>query len=166
MRAVIQRVRAAGVSVGGRGIAAIGPGAVVLLGVARGDTAAEAEYLAGKISRLRIFDDAQGRMNRALAEVGGALLVVSQFTLLGECRKGNRPSYIEAAPPELAVPLYEEFVRRLRALGHEVQTGIFREHMLVRIENDGPVTLLLDSRRGTAAGTPGDDGAQPSDLPA
>ena len=146
MRAVIQRVRAAGVSVGGRGIAAIGPGAVVLLGVARGDTAAEAEYLAGKISRLRIFDDAQGRMNRALAEVGGALLVVSQFTLLGECRKGNRPSYIEAAPPELA--------------------GIFREHMLVRIENDGPVTLLLDSRRGTAAGTPGDDGAQPSDLPA
>ena len=166
MRAVIQRVRAAGVSVGGRECAAIGPGAAVLVGVARGDTAADAGYLAGKISRLRIFDDAQGRMNRALAEVGGALLVVSQFTLLGDCRKGNRPGYTEAAPPDDAGPLYEEFVRRLRALGHEVQTGTFREHMLVRIENDGPVTLLLDSRRDADTGAPGGDGPPPPDPPA
>ncbi|MBM4155812.1 MAG: D-tyrosyl-tRNA(Tyr) deacylase [Lentisphaerae bacterium] len=145
MRALVQRVRSAGVAVGDRDVASIGPGALVLLGVAVPDTPAEAEWLAGKVSRLRIFDDAEGRMNLSIAEAGGRLLVVSQFTLLGDCRKGNRPSYIGAAPPERAALLYEEFVRRLRDLGHDVQTGVFREMMQVRLINDGPVTILVET---------------------
>lgn len=145
MRAVVQRVRSAGVTIGGRETAAIGPGALVLLGVAASDTAADAEWLAGKVSRLRIFDDADGRMNCDIQASGGAFLVVSQFTLLADCRKGNRPSYIDAAPPERAALLYTEFVRLLSAAGHPVQTGVFRETMQVRLINDGPVTIVLDT---------------------
>jgi D-tyrosyl-tRNA(Tyr) deacylase len=145
MRALVQRVRSAGVVIGDREVAAIGRGALVLLGVAGTDTAADAGWLAGKVSRLRIFDDPDGRMNLSIAETGGAFLVVSQFTLLADCRKGNRPSYIDAAPPERAALLYEEFVRRLEAHGHDVQTGIFREMMQVRLINDGPVTILVDT---------------------
>ncbi len=146
MRAVIQRVRSASVETGGSAVASIGVGAVVLLGVARGDTVEDAEYLAGKTSRLRVFDDAAGRMNLAAGDVGGAFIVVSQFTLLADTRKGNRPSYLDAAPPEEAVPLYEAYVAGLRAAGHPVQTGVFRAMMRVKIENDGPVTIVLDSR--------------------
>ncbi len=145
MRALVQRVRSAGVLVQDREVAAIGRGALVLLGVSGPDTDAEADWLAGKVSRLRIFDDADGRMNLSIGEAGGAFLVVSQFTLLADCRKGNRPSYIDAAPPEQAVRLYEEFIQRLRARGHDVQTGIFREMMQVRLINDGPVTILVDT---------------------
>lgn len=145
MRAVVQRVRSAGVDVGGREIAAIGPGALVLLGVADGDTEEDADWLADKVGRLRIFDDTEGRLNLDIRAVGGAFLVVSQFTLLADCRKGNRPSYIAAAQPDRAAGLYERFVARLRGEGHAVQTGVFREHMQVRLVNDGPVTIVVDS---------------------
>lgn len=145
MRALIQRVRSAGVTIRDREVSSIGPGALVLLGVAGSDTAADAEWLAGKVSRLRIFDDKDGRMNRSIAEAGGRFLVVSQFTLLADCRKGNRPSYIGAAAPEMAALLYEEFVRCLRDLGHDVQTGVFREMMQVQLINDGPVTILVET---------------------
>lgn len=145
MRALVQRVLSASVDIGGRETAGIGRGALVLLGVASGDAATDAGWLAGKVSRLRIFDDAQGRMNLPIAEIGGSFLVVSQFTLLADCRKGNRPSYLDAAAPEKAVPLYEEFVRLLRGLGHDVQTGVFRESMQIRLINDGPVTILVDT---------------------
>jgi len=117
------------------------------LGVASDDTTLDAEQLAEKIAGLRIFEDAEGKMNLALADVGGAMLVVSQFTLFGDCRKGRRPSFVAAAPPELAEQLYEVFVRAVRHLGLEVATGRFRRHMDVTLTNDGPVTLLLDSRR-------------------
>jgi D-tyrosyl-tRNA(Tyr) deacylase len=147
MRACIQRVSDAQVSVNGEVCGQIGPGLVVLLGVAVDDSAADAKSLAEKIVALRIFDDEQGKMNRALADVGGAMLVVSQFTLLGDCRKGRRPSYVAAAGPELAESLYEEFVRAVAALGVRVATGKFRQHMLVSLTNDGPVTLLVDTRR-------------------
>jgi D-tyrosyl-tRNA(Tyr) deacylase len=146
MRAVVQRVRAGSVEIDGRTHAAIGPGAVVLLGVARGDVVEDADGLADRISLLRIFDDAQGRMNESVATHGNGFLVISQFTLLADTRKGRRPSYLDAAPPEDAVPLYERFVERLRERGHEVQTGVFRANMVVHIENEGPVTILLDSR--------------------
>ncbi len=122
-------------------------GLVVLLGVATGDTPADAQTMAEKIVTLRIFDDADGKMNLALGDVGGSLLVVSQFTLLGDCRKGRRPSYVDAASPDLAETLYLEFVAAARQLGVEVATGKFRHHMEVSLTNDGPVTLLLDSRR-------------------
>ena len=145
MRAVVQRVLSASVATGGATVSSIGPGALVLLGVARGDTAADAAWLAGKVSRLRIFDDSDGRMNCSIAERGGAFLVDSQFTLIADARKGNRPSYIDSAPPETAEPLYEEFVRLLRGLGHEVGTGVFRAMMQVSLVNDGPVTLILDT---------------------
>jgi D-tyrosyl-tRNA(Tyr) deacylase len=145
VRAVVQRVRRAAVAAGGRTVAEIGRGAVVLLGVARRDGTADAEWLAGKVAALRIYDDAEGRLNADLAREGGAFLVVSQFTLYGDCRKGNRPSYVDAAPPAEAEVLYEAFVRALRTHGHEVRTGVFREHMVVSLENDGPVTVLLDS---------------------
>jgi D-tyrosyl-tRNA(Tyr) deacylase len=145
MRALVQRVLSASVDIGGRETAGIGRGALVLLGVASGDAAADAGWLAGKVSRLRIFDDGQGRMSLPIADIGGSFLVVSQFTLLADCRKGNRPSYLEAAAPEKAVPLYEEFVRLLRGLGHDVQTGVFRESMQIRSINDGPVTILVDT---------------------
>lgn len=147
MRACVQRVSQASVRVAGEVCGQIGPGLVVLLGVAAGDTSDDARTLAEKIATLRVFDDAEGKMNLALADVGGAMLVVSQFTLLGDCRKGRRPSYVDAAQPQLAESLYEEFVALVQRQGITVATGQFRTHMEVALTNDGPVTLLLDSRR-------------------
>jgi D-tyrosyl-tRNA(Tyr) deacylase len=146
MRACVQRVSQAQVSVEGQVCGQIGRGLVVLLGVAADDSAADAKGLADKIATLRIFDDEQGKMNLALTDVGGAMLVVSQFTLLGDCRKGRRPSYVAAAGPELAEALYLEFVNAAGALGIPIATGKFRQHMMVSLTNDGPVTLLLDTR--------------------
>jgi D-aminoacyl-tRNA deacylase len=145
MRAVVQRVRSACVLVDGRVIADIGLGLLILLGVTHDDTEEQAAYLAAKIVGLRIFEDDAGRMNRAVADVSGALLVVSQFTLYGDCRKGRRPSFASAARPEHAVTLYERFVERVRALGLPVSTGVFQAHMQVELVNDGPVTLVLDT---------------------
>jgi D-aminoacyl-tRNA deacylase len=147
MRACVQRVSQAQVSVEGEVCGQIGPGLVVLLGVAGDDSPDDSKALADKIAGLRIFDDGQGKMNMALTDVGGAMLVVSQFTLLGDCRKGRRPSYTAAAQPELAEALYQDFVNAVAALGIAVATGKFRQHMMVSLTNDGPVTLLLDSRR-------------------
>lgn len=147
MRAVVQRVREATVSVVEQTVDAVGQGLMVLLGVARGDTSEDALYLAEKTAGLRIFEDDQGKMNRSVEEVGGGILVVSQFTLLGDCRKGRRPGFTEAAPPELADRLYEEYVEALRRRGISVATGVFRAEMQVHLVNDGPVTLLLDSRK-------------------
>jgi D-tyrosyl-tRNA(Tyr) deacylase len=143
LRAVVQRVSGARVLVGGRARAEIGAGLCVLLGIARGDEAAEAERLAGRIARLRIFENDEGRFDRSLLDVGGAALVVSQFTLLADTAKGNRPSFIGAAPPEEAEPLYEGFCEALRALGIEVATGVFGARMEVELMNDGPVTIVL-----------------------
>jgi D-tyrosyl-tRNA(Tyr) deacylase len=147
MRACVQRVSQAQVTVGQEICGQIGRGLLVLLGVAEDDTPEDARQLAEKIVGLRIFDDQQGKMNLALGDVGGALLVVSQFTLLGDCRKGRRPSFVAAAPPELAEALYERFVAAVIEQGIPVATGKFRQHMRVSLTNDGPVTLLLDSRR-------------------
>lgn len=147
MRACVQRVSRASVVVDDDVVGQIGRGLVVLLGVAADDTSEDVEQLADKIVGLRTFEDDAGKMNLALADVAGAMLVVSQFTLLGDCRKGRRPSFVAAAPPELAEQLYEAFVERVRAAGIEVATGRFRTHMDVTLTNDGPVTLLLDSRR-------------------
>lgn len=147
MRAVVQRVSRAQVSVAGSVTGAIDSGFVVLLGVAQGDTPQDAIYLAEKICGLRVFEDDAGKMNRALAEIGGRILVVSQFTLLGDCRKGRRPSFDKAAPAELARELYEAFVAAVGEQGIATATGRFQEHMQVELVNDGPVTLLLDSRR-------------------
>ncbi|MHB8709290.1 MAG: D-aminoacyl-tRNA deacylase [Desulfuromonadales bacterium] len=147
MRAVVQRVTEARVEVGGEVVGAIGSGLLVLLGVARGDTPADAAYLAEKTAGLRIFEDGDGKMNLALNDVAGAVLAVSQFTLLGDCRKGRRPGFTDAAPPELADLLYNQYVAALRATGLEVATGVFRAEMQVHLVNDGPVTLLLDSRK-------------------
>jgi len=147
VRAVFQRVTRASVRVGGETVGEIGAGALVLLGVARDDTERDAAYLAEKIAALRVFDDAEGRMNLSLAETGGALLVVSQFTLYGDVRRGRRPSWIEAAPPEEAARLYEVFVAEARNLIGKVETGSFRAMMEVELVNDGPVTILLDSRK-------------------
>ena len=144
MRAVVQRVRKASVSVGGGVVGAIGPGLVVLLGVKTGDTEAEARWLANKIANLRIFSDQEGKFNLSALDVGGEALVVSQFTLYGDARKGRRPSFIEAAPPEVAEPLVEKFVEFLRAKGLKVETGRFGAIMLVEIHNDGPVTIILE----------------------
>ncbi len=146
MRLVIQRVNRASVTVGGARVAEIGPGALVLAGVARGDTMHDARHLARKTARLRIFNDADGRLNSSIESAGGSFLVVSQFTLYGDCRKGNRPSYIEAAEPAEGRALFDEYVRQLAATGHPVQTGRFQEYMQVELENDGPVTLILESR--------------------
>jgi D-tyrosyl-tRNA(Tyr) deacylase len=146
MRACIQRVSEAQVTVEGQVVGEIGRGLMVLLGVAAGDDARQAATLARKVAGLRIFDDKAGKMNLALADVNGAMLVVSQFTLLGDCRKGRRPSFIEAAPPELAEQLYMRFAAEARAEGIEVSTGKFRAQMKVSLVNDGPVTLLIDSR--------------------
>ena len=146
MRAVLQRVTRASVRVGGETIGEIGPGLVVLLGVARDDEGRDAAYLAEKVLGLRV-EDAGGRMNLSLAEAGGALLAVSQFTLYGDARKGRRPSWFDAAPPELARPLYELFVAEARARGARVETGSFQARMEVELVNDGPVTILLDSRK-------------------
>lgn len=147
MRAVVQRVRRASVTVDGQVVGAIGSGLLVLLGVGRDDAEGDAAYVAGKIHDLRLFADAEGRMNRSVAEVGGAVLVVSQFTLLGDCRRGRRPSYGAAAPPDRARALYEALVARLRSAGLPVRTGEFQALMDVELVNDGPVTVLLDSGR-------------------
>ena len=147
MRAVIQRVKRCRVSVGGETVGEIGPGLLVLLGIAQSDTPAAADYLADKVAGLRIFEDAEGKMNLAAADVGGAVLVVSQFTLYGDVRRGKRPSFDAAARPERARPLYEHFVARLRAAGLRCQTGRFQEMMEVELVNDGPVTILLDSEK-------------------
>ena len=147
MRAVIQRVREASVTVNQQTVGAIDQGLMVLLGVALGDTSQEAKYLAEKTAGLRIFEDDAGKMNRSVEEIGGSLLVVSQFTLLGDCRKGRRPGFTDAAPPELADKLYEEYVAVLRSRGVSVATGVFRANMQVALVNDGPITMLLDSRK-------------------
>ena len=147
MRAVIQRVSEASVTVDQQTVGAIDQGLMVLLGVAQGDTSQEAKALAEKTAGLRIFEDDAGKMNRSVEEIGGSLLVVSQFTLLGDCRKGRRPGFTNAAPPELADQLYEEYVAALRSRGVNVATGVFRADMQVALVNDGPVTMLLDSRK-------------------
>ena len=147
MRAVLQRAAEARVVVGEETVAEIGRGLVVLLGVGEGDTESDAHWLADKIAGLRIFDDVEGKLNLSVAEVGGSVLVVSQFTLYGDCRKGRRPSFTGAARPEEADRLYQVFVARLREQGLPVATGIFRERMQVALVNDGPVTLLLDTNR-------------------
>jgi D-aminoacyl-tRNA deacylase len=146
LRACIQRVTEASVTVNGEVTGKIGRGLVVLLGVGHDDGAEEASWLAEKLTGLRIFEDDAGKMNRSLAETGGAMLVVSQFTLYGDARRGRRPSFTDAAPPELAERLYEEFVRKVRDSGVEVATGRFREQMLVSLVNDGPVTLWIDTK--------------------
>jgi D-tyrosyl-tRNA(Tyr) deacylase len=147
MRAVIQRVSKARVTVDARVTGEIGAGLVVLLGVGREDTTEAATYLAEKTANLRIFNDAEGKMNRSLIDVGGAALVVSQFTLYGDARGQRRPGFTRAAPPEEANRLYEEFVRVLRGLNIRVETGVFQTHMEVELTNDGPVTILLDSEK-------------------
>jgi D-tyrosyl-tRNA(Tyr) deacylase len=144
MRAVIQRVAQASIAVEGKAVTAVGPGLVVLLGVAEGDTAADSEKLAHKVARLRVFPDDAGRFDRSLLDVGGEALVVSQFTLIADTRKGNRPSFTEAAQPEAAEPLYERFCEALRTEGIAVQTGVFGAKMEVSLVNDGPVTIVLD----------------------
>jgi D-tyrosyl-tRNA(Tyr) deacylase len=145
MRAVIQRVSHAKVEVDGAVTGEIGPGLLVLLGAAREDTAADADFLAEKVVNLRIFSDDAGKMNRSLADAGGALLVVSQFTLYGDSRKGRRPSFDQAAPPPEARALYEHFVASARRLCPRVETGVFQAHMAVSLTNDGPVTLVVES---------------------
>jgi D-tyrosyl-tRNA(Tyr) deacylase len=145
MKACVQRVSSANVTVDGEVCGRIGPGLLVLLGVAQADTETEARQLARKIASLRIFQDDQGKMNLSLAEVDGAMLVVSQFTLLGDCRKGRRPSFVAAAGPELAEKLYQIFVDAVAEEGIQTATGRFREHMRVELVNDGPVTLIVDS---------------------
>jgi D-aminoacyl-tRNA deacylase len=147
MRAVVQRVTRGSVTVDGEVVGQIERGLVVLLGVAHDDTKADADYLAPKIASLRIFDDSDGKMNVSLKEVDGGLLVVSQFTLYGDVRRGLRPSWSDAAPPEIAEPLYEYFVEASRKLIARVATGSFRKTMLVELVNDGPVTIMLDSRK-------------------
>ena len=147
MRAVVQRVSRASVAVEGKITGEIGRGFLVLLGVAKSDTAADADYLAEKIAGLRIFEDVAGKMNLALADVQGAVLAVSQFTLHGDVRRGKRPSFDSAAPPDQARKLYEYFVERVRALGLRCETGVFQAMMLVELVNDGPVTILLDSEK-------------------
>ncbi len=145
MRAVIQRVSEASVRVDDEVVGAIGAGLLVLLGVDVKDTESDAEYIVGKIAGLRIFNDDDGKFNRSIEDIGGAVLLVSQFTLHGDCRKGRRPSFIGAARPEQAIPLYERTAARLRAAGLQVETGRFGAHMDVSLVNDGPVTILLDS---------------------
>jgi D-aminoacyl-tRNA deacylase len=147
MRAVVQRVTRAHVSVDGETIGRIERGLLVLLGVAQSDSQTDGDYLAEKIAGLRIFEDADRKMNLAVAEVGGSILVVSQFTLYGDVRKGKRPSFDEAARPERAQELYEYFVGRIRALGLRCETGRFQADMQVELVNDGPVTILLDSEK-------------------
>jgi D-tyrosyl-tRNA(Tyr) deacylase len=148
MKAVLQRVTSASVEVDGRIVGQIQHGVMVLLGVAKGDEESDVRYMVDKIKTLRIFSDEQGKMNRSLVDVGGAVLLVSQFTLLGRTSNGRRPSFDEAAPPDLAKQLYEQVAAGLRADGTIVETGIFATHMQVALVNDGPVTFVLDSRDG------------------
>lgn len=147
MRAVIQRVRRSSVTVDERVTGEIGHGLMVLLGVEEKDTEKDLDYMVDKIPNLRIFEDAEGKMNLSLLDVGGELLVVSQFTLLGDARKGRRPGFTDAARPEMANAMYETLVTRIAALGVKVETGQFQAHMMVDILNDGPVTILLDSHK-------------------
>jgi len=147
MRAVVQRVLSASVSVDGRSLGRIGAGLLVFVGVARNDGPDDVQYIAAKVRELRIFPDSDGRMNRSVVDTGGELLLVSQFTLVGDCRKGRRPAFDDAAPPALAEALYDDVVRVLRESGITVGTGQFQAHMTVELVNDGPVTMLLDSRR-------------------
>jgi len=147
MRAVVQRVSRAEVRVGGASVGRIGPGLLVLVGAADDDGDQDVAYLADKVVGLRIFVDENGQMNRAVADVGGSVLVVSQFTLYGDCRKGRRPSFVKAMAPGPAEQLYEKFVQAVRASGVSVETGRFRASMEVELVNDGPVTLLVDSKR-------------------
>jgi D-tyrosyl-tRNA(Tyr) deacylase len=152
MRLVLQRVRRSTVSVGGQLVAEIGPGLNVLVGVGHGDTEAEATWLAEKVAHLRVFEDDQGLTNRSILEVGGEALVVSQFTLYADARKGRRPSFTDAAPPELAEPLVRRFADHLSAQGVPVKLGVFGAHMTVEIVNEGPVTILLDRAPSAAGG--------------
>jgi len=145
MRIVLQRVKRASVEVVGETVGSIGPGLLVLLGVTHADTRQDADFLAEKTAHLRIFSDDAGKMNRSVKDVGGGILVVSQFTLYGDCRKGRRPSFDAAAPPEHARTLYEYFVERLRAHNLPVETGVFQAAMQVSLVNDGPVTFILES---------------------
>lgn len=147
MRAVVQRVTSSSVAVEGKVVGEIGAGLLVLLGVARDDGKEDADYLAEKITNLRVFTDQQGKMNLSLLDRGGAMLVVSQFTLYGDTRRGRRPSYIDAAEPEKANALYEYFVERIRSQSIPVETGVFQAMMQVNLTNDGPVTILLDSKK-------------------
>jgi D-tyrosyl-tRNA(Tyr) deacylase len=145
VRAVVQRVSSARVEVDGEVTGAIGRGLLVLLGVGQGDADKQAIWLAEKIAGLRIFEDADGKMNLSVQDIGGWILVVSQFTLYGDCRKGRRPSFTEAAPPDLAERLYQVFVSHLRALGVPVETGVFQAHMDVHLVNEGPVTMIVEA---------------------
>jgi D-aminoacyl-tRNA deacylase len=145
MRALIQRVKTGRVTVDGRTVAEITHGLVILLGIGRGDTQEQARFLAGKIVSLRIFEDQDGRFNRSIIDVGGAAIVVSQFTLYADTHKGRRPSFTEAAPPDVAAPLVDKFADVLREQGIPTQNGVFGAHMLVEIENDGPVTIWLEN---------------------
>jgi D-tyrosyl-tRNA(Tyr) deacylase len=147
MRAVVQRVVSAKVAVLGETAGAIEKGLVVFLGVEEGDEISDAEYMAGKIAGLRVFEDSEGKMNLSLKEAGGSVLAISQFTLLGDARKGNRPSFIKAARPEMANELYRQFVRFLASYEINVEEGVFRAEMLVEVNNDGPVTIMIDSRK-------------------
>ena len=147
MRAVIQRAERARVVVDGRATGEIGAGLAVLVGVGRNDVAATAVSMAEKIANLRIFNDEHGKMNRSLLDTKGAMLAVSQFTLYGDARGQRRPSFVQAAPPELGKALYEEFIVAVKALGVHVETGVFQAHMSVELTNDGPVTILLDSEK-------------------
>jgi D-tyrosyl-tRNA(Tyr) deacylase len=147
MRAVVQRVTSARVRIDDRIVGEIGRGLLVFAGVEKGDGPEDIKYIAGKVSALRIFDDAAGKMNLSISEVSGAVLAVSQFTLCGDCRKGRRPSFDDAEPPAAAKPLYEGLLTELRALNVKVEAGEFQAHMEVELVNDGPVTILLDSRR-------------------
>jgi len=145
MRAVVQRVSSARVEVEGEATGSIGRGLLVLLGVGQGDTEKQAQWLAGKIAGLRIFEDNAGKMNLSVQDIGGSVLVVSQFTLYGDCRRGRRPSFTDAAPPGLADRLYQVFVSHLCGLGVPAETGVFQAHMDVHLVNDGPVTIWLDT---------------------
>ena len=147
MRAVVQRAERAHVTVDDEVVGRIGQGLVVFVGVAQGDTEADADYLAGKVRGLRIFEDDDRRMNRSAADVGGGVLVISQFTLLGDARKGRRPSFVTAAAPDVGERLYMHFANRLAAAGVETARGRFGAHMKIHVENDGPVTILLDSQK-------------------
>ena len=147
MRAVIQRVKSASVTVEGKVVSEIRKGLLVFLGVAQEDTPADVDYMASKIANLRIFEDGEGRMNLSLLDIGGEALIVSQFTLYGDCRKGRRPSFIHAARPEKADPLYQAFMDEISRLGVPVKAGIFQAMMDVELINDGPVTMMLDSNK-------------------
>jgi len=156
MRAVVQRVSRARVKVGGEEVGAIGPGLLVLVGVHKSDSAVEAKWLAGKIANLRIFADEAGKMSLDVRELERSVLVVSQFTLHADCEKGRRPSFVDAAPPALAEPLYERLVLEFKALGVPVATGRFRADMEVELVNDGPVTLVIDTPVAAGAASPGE----------